>query len=348
MNNTNKFIKKYWKDPVWSKVIAAGIISLLTFIIGVFYTLFQLIYNQIPFIEISQKLIIILTHDFKISIWLGLLLVFTFLTLTFKQITYLFRGIYYKLRNFKIKTTGSNIKEELPLPLGYSTKVFSERMSKVFPGTLDIKWFTKSKEATDRLELLLKKPLQFKTGYKDAESDPFWWFRGGDAMHIFNSKRIGRRKILMDYKQLKIKKIASYHGYSYYKDFVYVEVKAEKQTGLYKITKEHIKQWINKNGYYSEEYALIKYLYFWKKAISRQDFDDGATVIRGKVKNTPDAELRERFLSDYNFIITAKGSPYNSSKFCHQSKEYFDGLLTGEVEYDDFFEFLKGFNKNEN
>ena len=109
----------------------------------------------------------------------------------------------------------------------------------------------------------------------------------------------------------------------------------------------NIQNHINSFGYSWEEYGLIKNWIGWKTPIRREDYDDGATVIRGKVRNTFNAELRVRYLSDYNFIIAAKGSPYNSNKFTRNSKRYLNGILKKEIDPNDFFEFLKEFNKNE-
>ncbi|WP_028298606.1 hypothetical protein [Olivibacter sitiensis] len=154
--------------------------------------------------------------------------------------------------------------------------------------------------------------------------------------------------MLVNFDQLKIKKIAAYHdGGLYYKDFVYVEASGEPQTGLYNITEEDKNRNVDTFGYSLEEYGLFRYNRFCKKTISREHFDDGATVINGKVVAVNDAELRVRYLTDYNFIIAAKGSPYNSQNFSSDSKIYFDGLLQGTLGFDDFFDFLKSFKKRE-
>lgn len=53
-------------------------------------------------------------------------------------------------------------------------------------------------------------------------------------------------------------------------------------------------------GYYTEEYGLIG-----KKIISRQEHDDGAAIINGKIVDASNSELRLRHLTPYNFIIAA-------------------------------------------
>ena len=237
--------------------------------------------------------------------------------------------------------------KELPRATEHSTSLFYQRMASAFPGVREITWFDNPKIAVQRLMILLREPLKFGSGSHDCEPDPFWWFRGGSALFIEKFKKTGRRKVLMNIDQLKIKRIAAYHGDSYYKDFVYVEVEAEKQTGLYNIKQEDVQRHIDNFGYSWEEYGLIKNWLGWKTPIRREDYDDGATVIRRKVKDDINAELRVRYISKYNFIIAAKGSPYNSHKFSRDSKLYLDGILKGEIKEEDFFNFLKGFQKHE-
>jgi hypothetical protein len=151
----------------------------------------------------------------------------------------------------------------------------------------------------------------------------------------------------MNVEQLKIKRIASSRGRSYYKDFVYVETEAEKPTGLYEISKEEINRHINLFGYSWEEYGLVKNWIGWTKPIKRSEYEDGAVVQRGKVKDASNAELRVRYLTKYNFIIAAKGSPYNSKRFENESEEYLNKILFNEISPEEFFESLDEYSKNE-
>ena len=96
-------------------------------------------------------------------------------------------------------------------------------------------------------------------------------------------------------------------------------------------------------GVYQEEYAIFK-----NKFISRQDFDDGSTVINGKPVKTTGAEFRSRTLIKYNFIICAKFAPYNCHEFSATSKEYFKKLLTNEITFDEFARWMNNFPKNKN
>ncbi len=339
-------INENWKDPVWSKVIATVIISLSTFILASLYALFEYLFSKISFWETFQKINEWLNNEITFSLRTLIILILLYLVLASKQIVKLIREI----ESNKKTTLKKEVKrQELKLPIAteHSTSFFHQRMASSFPGVRDITWFNDSKVAVQRLEILLKEPISFSAGSHDCESDPIWWFRGRRALFIYKFLKIGRKKVLMNNEQLIIKRIAVYHGDTYYKDFVYVEVEGEKQTGLYEIKANDVQSHIDKFGYSWEEYGLIKNWLGWKIPIKREDFEDGATVIRGNVKDTQNAESRVRYISKYNFIIAAKGSPYNSNKFNCESKVYLDGILKGQVEPDDFFNFLKGFHKYE-
>ncbi|WP_163397471.1 hypothetical protein [Flavobacterium fluviatile] len=323
MNKWIGKIKEYWKDPVWSKVIAAGII----FILGTIYAIIQSIVSKISFLDIPESIYGIIKKVITLPLWILLLFSAAFLIFTLKPIVSFSKELIDKIRKPKIV----NQKEKIPNATENSTVLFSYRMAKAFPGVRDLVWFNEPCEAKKRLLLLLTKPLRFKNGSFECESDPIWWFRGGSSLYIQKFEKLRNNKVLMNIDQLKIKRIASYHGNSYYRDFVYVETTGEEQTGIYKMTLDEIKRQIEYFGYSREEYGLIKYFWFWRKPISREHYDDGATIIRGKVVNADDAELRVRYISDYNFIIAAKGSPYNSAKFDKESKRYLNGILKGEI-----------------
>lgn len=338
-------IKENWKDPVWSKVIAAVIIAVGGFILTTLYSLVKSLISNVSFDSVLREVYAFFSSDINIKLWLLIVFVFVYFTLIFKPILTFFNQIVKRIKSPRKET--EETPKELPRATEHSTSLFHYRMAGAFPGVRGVKWFDNPKVATKRLEILLQEPLRFSSGSREAEGDPIWWFRGGSAMFIEKFKRIGSKKVLMNFDQLKIKRIAACQGDSYYKDFVYVEVEGEKQTGLYNHTKEDIQRHIDSFGYSWEEYGLIKNRLGWTTPIRREDYDDGATVIRGEVRNAMDAQLRVRYLSTYNFIIAAKGSPYNSRKFDRDSKTYLNGILKGEVEPKTFFEFLEGFEKHE-
>ena len=51
-------------------------------------------------------------------------------------------------------------------------------------------------------------------------------------------------------------------------------------------------------------------------------------------------ESRHRFLTDYNFIIAAKGSAFNNAEFESTSEIYFKGLLDGTISIEDFHKYF--------
>ncbi|HEX4372492.1 MAG TPA: hypothetical protein VHZ50_04210 [Puia sp.] len=173
-------------------------------------------------------------------------------------------------------------------------------------------------------------------------SQPLWWFREMSSMYIQHFEKLSKTKVLMGVKELEVKRMAVNIDQAYYKCFVYLEVKGEKQTGLYNLNDTDIKRHIENFGYSWEEFGLYKNI-----RIKREEYDDGAAIIKNKVIETFGAKLRTRFLTDYNFLIAGHDSPYNSHRFEKDSNKYFDGILTGKVEAERFFEFLDTFQKRE-
>jgi hypothetical protein len=101
---------------------------------------------------------------------------------------------------------------------------------------------------------------------------------------------------------------------------------AEKQIGLNNYSPKDIERSVYEFGLYK------------KIPISRQEYDDGSAVIKNKVVETRTAELRVRFISDYNFIIAAKQSPFNSNEFDVFSKPKFNKILAGTLSIESFIE----------
>jgi hypothetical protein len=104
------------------------------------------------------------------------------------------------------------------------------------------------------------------------------------------------------------------------------------------LKQEDINKHIETFGYSWEEYGLLG-----KKLIRREEYDDGAIVINGEIVDASNAELRVRYLSDYNFIIAAQQSPYSSNKFERESEDMFNDLLKGKMTAESFFEYLDTF-----
>ena len=132
---------------------------------------------------------------------------------------------------------------------------FDYRVGKGFPGLRGVKEFNNPKECVDRLEILLRNPLNRN---KKNMTDPIWWLRGSSNNEISSFERLDSERFLVDGKQLKVKKIVVYSSLAYYKKFVYVETSPEEATGLYEeMAQEQIDYWVEQIGSYNEEYAIL-------------------------------------------------------------------------------------------
>lgn len=330
-NYKNIFIQKYWSDPVWSKVISAVIIGIGT---GIF-VIIKSLYEKISIKSAAQLIIKYFNSQTELNnmlLWFGLFIIswalFVFLKSLFSK--------------FKKISPTEDVPQELPTIYEPSTAFFSYRLAGAFPGQRGLKWYN-SKTAVERLKIVFKEPINFKPNI-DSEfpSDPLWWFRGHRSMFIKEFKQLSSTKILLEINELEIKRIAVYISDSYYKCFIYVECAGEKQIGLNNYTTKEIQESIERRGFCNEEYALLG-----KRPISREHYDDGATIIKGKVVESFGAKLRVRYLSDYNFIIAAKQSPYNSRKFEKDSAEYLDKINKKIIEPEAFLELLETYSRHE-
>ena len=231
-----------------------------------------------------------------------------------------------------------------------STVFFRKRMADAFPGCRGLVEFTKEKDIDRHLSKLLKAPAHFNKKLMGS-IDPIWWFRSGSGLHIDSFKKLGKRRYLIGWEEYVIRRIVAFvDNGRYYANYVYVETEAQKSTGLYDYTPERIEELREYlDGNVDEEYAVYKPCFLYRKLITKQEEDDGSTKVFGRiVKMKRDkVEARCRRLTDYNFIIAAKGSPFNSMEFERTSDEYFKGLLDGSVTIDQFNEYMMHFPKSD-
>lgn len=214
------------------------------------------------------------------------------------------------------------------------TVLFSYRISKSFPGIRGLHWFKNPKEAVDRLELLLKKPLDFEESIgHGTTTDPIWWFRGFGNLDIHKFKRLNDTRCLLNVQELEIDKIAVFQSNAYYLSFVYVETKADQPIGVNEINDEYLEGMIKTFGYAYEEFGLYDGV-----PITRSCYDDGASVIDGKVIDTSGSELIVRYLSKYNFLITSKFSPINSKVFDSTLNHILNDILKGNNKLEELIE----------
>lgn len=337
-NDIKDLIKANWTDPVWSKVIA-GVISAVTgTILTTVYVLVQTLIEKVPFSQVLRQIYNFLIGHSSINNFVIILFV---ATLIYVSLIFLWK-LYLKLSKQKPTAERKNI--VLPTITETSTSFFSQRISAAFPGQREIVWYDKPKEIVNRLKVVFKEPIHFSpTSDYETSSEPIWWLRGSESLSITEFKILSNTKVLLGNQELEIKRIAVNSDAQYYKSFIYFECKAEKPIGLYNRSQADIKQSTDYFGYCKEEYAIFK-----NKPITREAYDDGGAIIKGKVYDTRmKAELRVRYLTDYNFIIAAKHSPYNSKKFNHNSKNFFDGILTGKISHVEFFSFLDELKRHE-
>lgn len=230
-----------------------------------------------------------------------------------------------------------------------STVFFKIRMADAFPGCRGLVEYTKARDIRRHLGKLLESPLHFNKSIIGA-IDPVWYFRGSSGLDISSYKSLGGRRFMIGWDELVIKRIVAFIDTGrYYSNYVYVEAEAQKPTGLYKKRTqqqiEELKGYLD--GVVNEEYAIYKPCAFFSKKVTRQEEDDGSTKVFGKIVRMKQehVETRCRYLTDYNFIIAAKGSAFNCDMFCSTSEDYFKGLLEGRVTIEEFNNYMMTFPK---
>jgi len=331
------FREKYWKDPVWSKVIASVIFGVGTMILGAVGILVKSLYEKVPFTEVSKKVFDYFRSTTEVNI---LLLWIASIVLGISIGSYIV-SLYKKVKSSQSTIESESENDIEPPRTGMtSTAIFSEKLAGAFPGQRGFEWY-ESKEAAMRLEKFFEPPLKYTPTAKCATSTPIWWFRAGGSSQISQFKKLSKLKLLIGYREFKIKRIGVFKSHFYHKSFIYVETSGEEQTGVYRLTKDDIKRHIDTFGYSFEEYAIFNK----KLKITREEYDDAATVIKGKVVDTFGSELRIRYLSDYNFLIAAYHSPFNSRKFDIESNECMNKILSGELKAETFIDSLKDYEK---
>lgn len=222
------------------------------------------------------------------------------------------------------------------------TEFFSQRIAKAFPGSRNLIMLSDPNEALKRLAILFSNPLIFRL-QDGGISAPIWWWRGERNDQIKQFEILSETKCIMNFDELEIDKLVAYRGKDSYRDFVYVETKAEQPIGVYNYKNGHVDEQVEQNGFCHEEYGL-----FDSKVISKEEFDDGAALIEGKIVETiGQASLRCRYLSKYNFIVASKLSPINSKNEDGTTQCLLDGILKGLRSLDDLLGFIEDLPRHE-
>lgn len=241
----------------------------------------------------------------------------------------------------KTKPVSKNIAKVKDFP--NSTTFFSDRFSSAFPGIRGVTWFDNQNEAIQRLSKLLEPPLIFEKKDGNSSHHPVWWWRFGNN-HIESFEKLSGDTILLDCYELKIDKIAAVNAGSYYQCFVYVQTKAMEPIGLYEHEKETIETTVKRIGYSTEEYAIMNDIHL----VTRTEYDDAAAFRDGElIQSNGNSKLRVRYITPYNILISAHGSPINNSKFDLTMKQKMNGILQGECTLEELIEDILALPKRE-
>jgi len=198
---------------------------------------------------------------------------------------------------------------------------FGDRFAQTFPGLRGVGWFDDSDVIAERLGILLRQPLHVQEGNIAG------WWRGPQNLHIEHWERVEGSHFLMDVEELNIRRIAAVNPGVYYRPFVYVETDPDEPTGLYRSGPEDIAAQVDTFGYANEEYGLVD----GKLPVTRAEYDDGAAIIEGKpVDIRGRVELRDRYITPYNFLIAPFMSPINNGDFDNDLRDFMNRLLQGQ------------------
>lgn len=213
---------------------------------------------------------------------------------------------------------------QLPTLRGaHSTVVFAQRFNDAFPGVRQITWFEGGDTIRPRLARLLARPLEFEDG------TPIWWSRGSSNLQI-TSYAEAPDCLLINDDEMKIARVAAVYQPSYKYNFVYVETDPLPPTGKYERTPESIAEVATGDSpfpYYWEEYGLVD----GRHLVSRAEADDGSAIIEGELQSLRGRlVVRSRYVTKYNFIIAAGGSPLMDNSFDLKLNEHLNAMLKGE------------------
>lgn len=354
----------YWKDPVWSKLISNALWWLCVALLGGIALWWSRISIEEIFVivirfgqttnSVSNAVIVVSASLFIVLafvIWRKNRLFNTTKAELDRTTTELdaTKAELEKQEDAQNDSEDSNDEEKnLPIINDYATVFFWQRLSSAFPGQRGLQWYD-AQTAVSRLSIVLRSPLRFKAIEQDhyvisskrIVGDPIWWFRGVASSPIWMFQVLSKTKCLINnYIELEINRIAVYYTGSYDDEsFIYIEAKAENPSGVRLFTTEEIQSQREYSGYASEEYGL-----FEQTPIRIEEYQDGATIINGEPVDV-NAELRLRYLTNYNLIITTKQSKYNSHKFDEDSKSLLNGILMGNNTAEEFIDFAKNFHK---
>lgn len=238
----------------------------------------------------------------------------------------------------EVITQTNKFVEEDQLPsfqFASSCAFFAQRFSQAFPGIRQGQWF-ESVQAVERLKILFEHPLKYSR-LDGGWITPIGWQRDGN-MTIDDFRVIDKNTVIIDSKELKVKRIYAGFMSNYKQLFVYLEVDEMPAIGIYEHSPEQMQESKEYFGYVWEEYGLYK----GQHPVTRAEYDDNAAIIMGKpVKLDGNCEIRIRYLTPYNIIISASSSSINQSSFDENLKSYMNRMLEGEDCMKEFIDEVK-------
>ena len=228
-----------------------------------------------------------------------------------------------------------------------SAVFFCQRMAMAFPGLRGLHTITDEDQIRQSLEILLAPPLYFnRSEGESGDTDPIWILRGNEGLHIDRFAYLGDRHFLIGWDVFNIKSLTVFrHSGLYYKEYVLINADPDEPTGLYDISEEWKAECLQSWGYVHEEYGVYTDNKQKEHLISRTEYDDDAAMIDGKIVTGLNADLRVRYITPVNYLLTAKYSAFNIPKFCHTSESLFNGLINKSLTIEQFHEYLMSFPK---
>jgi len=226
----------------------------------------------------------------------------------------------------KIQSVPSNhIREQKP------TVFFDERVCMAFPGIRGLHIIEDPNEAISRLSVLLQSPLE------SEHRSPIWMLFKMGSINIFACQRIDDEHILINNRELSIDKLAIYRSDAYWIHFVYIECQPDKPSGLDpNISEEYLRQMDEDMLPYEEAYARWKH-----RLLTYEQYCDGAVFENGKSITISGAQLRIRYLTPANIIITSQWSPIHDRSFDRKRREYLDRLLNKQMSLEEFVQIVE-------
>jgi hypothetical protein len=222
--------------------------------------------------------------------------------------------------------------------------LFQWRLAEAFPGVRGIAVIDEPVAAADRLDIVLRNPIEQKRRQPDGLeyfSHPFYWFRGGSNMHVDVYSRLGPDRVLLGVDELLLSRVVAFRPSHRMHNFLYIETRPDQPSGAYRYAAGELDARLAERrdsgfGYYvDEEYGL------WNgRPITRTEYDDAAAIIDGRPQATYGADLRVRFLTRYNLILCSRRHVINQKRLDRPLGKVMDEILMGTATVEQLCEMI--------